>query len=383
MGGFLGSIFGKKTTDPNTGEQHRSGLRGMVHGLHGLERGIRPIAKTALPIVGSLAGGMFGGPMGSMAGGALGGALSSKRHPLDHALGGAGVGLGNAFLGPKIGKMFGVNPEGTMGNLMMMNHPTMMDQMGSILGPAAFAGKGLGYGAKSPPSAAQSGMLQQLGLSGKDLLDTALFGTSIAGIAGGRSKASSQPSLDEVMKANRPKWGPEDQPRPKKNATRKYIQPAPDYMPGKHGEHLYFEEQPYARGGHVKGGEYIKGIGGGQQDNVPKNIPEGSFVMDATTVSLLGDGNSENGKKRLEQIASKYARGGTTSDSTSRHARHIPAKVSSGEFIFLPHVVSNMGNGSNARGSALLNKMRINIRKQKGVQKFLPPKSKHFEHYTR
>lgn len=64
-------------------------------------------------------------------------------------------------------------------------------------------------------------------------------------------------------------------------------------------------EGQYSHGGAFStgGGEhYVQGDGGGQEDNVDAKLSPGEFVMDAGSVSKLGDGNSNEGAKRMEQI---------------------------------------------------------------------------------
>lgn len=58
-------------------------------------------------------------------------------------------------------------------------------------------------------------------------------------------------------------------------------------------------EVPYARGG------YVPGATGGQDDKIPAWLSDGEYVMDANTVSALGDGNNTAGAKRLDAFRKK------------------------------------------------------------------------------
>jgi hypothetical protein len=58
------------------------------------------------------------------------------------------------------------------------------------------------------------------------------------------------------------------------------------------GEHKYYK----AAGGS------IRGIGGGQDDRIPAMLSDGEHVVDAETVSMLGDGSNDAGHQRLEQF---------------------------------------------------------------------------------
>lgn len=105
-------------------------------------------------------------------------------------------------------------------------------------------------------------------------------------------------------------------------------------------------------------GFYLKGKTGGQDDKRPMKLPEGSYIIDASTVSDLGDGNSEAGKKQLDAL------------------------VSDGEYYMAPKTVSNMGKGNNNLGAKKLDEMVKNIRQHKrGGSIHLPPKTKSLASY--
>lgn len=66
-----------------------------------------------------------------------------------------------------------------------------------------------------------------------------------------------------------------------------------------------------AHGGHYNGGHqgalsavsrFAKGAGSGRDDLIDAKLSDGEYVMDAETVSLLGDGSSKEGARRLEQM---------------------------------------------------------------------------------
>ncbi len=402
------TFIGKRRTNPHTGEVHRTGLRRMAHnvGAHKVEKAVRPIAKVAAPVVGSLVGTMLGGPAGAVMGGSLGGALSSKRHPLDHALGGALVGLGHSVISPHLAHSMNLNPDSMMANMMGMNAPTWGEQLGSLGSALGFAksGAGAAQGA-SPMATAAPGLAQQLpagaaaagtgaaapaakgmlgGFGLKDALDAALLGTAIVGTVGGKTKTpKDSESIQDVM-ARISQTDPNDAYKgPISPARKKSKKPLPPgYKHGHDPEWEFFEDERTPDEGFAQGG-YVKGGSGGQDDDVHMDIPAGAYVMDATTVSLLGDGNSDKGAEKVREMESKFMKTGI-----AKMHRHIPAKpikaaVSDGEYIIPPEVVSSMGKGDNRKGSKVLDKMRKKLRAQKGVKKFLPPKSKHIDHYMR
>ncbi len=391
-------LFGRKKTD-EYGNQRRSGLRGMVHKLggHKIEHAARPIVKTALPIVGSLVGTALGGPMGSVLGGSLGGALSSKRHPLDHALGGALVGLGHSIISPSVAKGLNLNPDSLMARGMGMSAPTWGEQLGglgSMLGigqSAAESGglsglSGLGINQAATETANQAtgmgGLMKGLGL--RDAMDAALMATSITGMMKSKSKMPKESETEaDVMKRISTANMPHNVYKAPKPYNRKMnrIPEGFDYLTDPNFEHFennVIPESAYAKGGSVEG-DYVKGKYGGQTDNIYTDIPGGSYVWDATTLSLLGDGNSDNGNEKVKELEEHFMKTGI--HRVQPKMKMVKAAVSTGERISPPWLTTAIGGGDPNKGSDMLDKMRKNLRKQKGVKPFLPPKSKHILTY--
>lgn len=60
--------------------------------------------------------------------------------------------------------------------------------------------------------------------------------------------------------------------------------------------------------GPSRGGDpMLRGGDGGQDDTVPALLSHGEYVWDATTVADIGDGNSEAGAKKLDQLRDRIA----------------------------------------------------------------------------
>jgi len=49
-------------------------------------------------------------------------------------------------------------------------------------------------------------------------------------------------------------------------------------------------------------GRYVRGGGTGTSDSIPAKLSDGEYVIDAQTVSMLGDGSSDAGAKKLDQM---------------------------------------------------------------------------------
>lgn len=51
-----------------------------------------------------------------------------------------------------------------------------------------------------------------------------------------------------------------------------------------------------------KGDTYVEGPGTGRSDDIPARLSSGEYVMDAETVAMLGDGSSDAGARRLDEL---------------------------------------------------------------------------------
>jgi hypothetical protein len=66
----------------------------------------------------------------------------------------------------------------------------------------------------------------------------------------------------------------------------------------------------YAEGGEVEGAlsvappfvGFVQGEGGGQDDLIDASLSAGEYVFDAESVSMLGDGNNEEGARKLDEL---------------------------------------------------------------------------------
>ena len=87
------------------------------------------------------------------------------------------------------------------------------------------------------------------------------------------------------------------------------------------------------------------------------NMDNGAFVVDARTVSEMGNGSSNAGIERLIAMGGRPVRGGGDGVSDSVPARiggRQEARVARDEVIFSPQAVSRLGNGSHSRGTQKL-----------------------------
>jgi hypothetical protein len=324
---------------------------------------------------------------------------------------------------PFVGNELGYQGGTPAGDFFGVDNPGLMEQISSLGGPSFGGPSGMGGSSGMGGESFGPGLsdYQNMGDKGhslfedvikkgtgfaknfglKDLKDAALIGTSIIGTLKGKRKERPEESLSEQMQKNRPYKDPADAWHPPRKRSRKTFLPPEDYRPGIDPQWSYFgdweyeDEDPeayqqarvsqqgaprYRKGGHVKGG-YVKGKEGGQADTRPASLKEGDYVMDSTSVSLLGDGNSDNGAKTVKNLQDSFLTSGITKDL--RPSRNVKAFLSDGEVVIKKEAITNLGNGDNKVGSQKMDKFRKNLRRHKGVKKFLPPKTKNLEYYMR
>ena len=208
-------------------------------------------------------------------------------------------------------------------------------------------------------------------------LNTALGATAITGMLASKPKLQKDlgPTPEEEMirfnQAREKHGGPLYEPYRKVkpyHETRRYIQPTPeDLMTNKPWQ--YFDDvhppiEYYAEGGHVKDLDdewrdirgYIDGDDGGQDDNILLDVEPDSYIMNATVTSLLGDGNSKNGKKKLEHWEEEVLQDKHGTISGVSDGRKVKIAISPGERIMSPKFVESVGKGSKKRGGKVLDK---------------------------
>lgn len=123
----------------------------------------------------------------------------------------------------------------------------------------------------------------------------------------------------------------------------------------------------YANGGVVVGP--VVGATGGRADELPVEVPSGSFVIPADIVSGLGQGNTLAGMNKLQEtFGQAKASGG---------AKPVAIKISDGEFVLTPEQVAQIGGGDMETGHKILDQLVVKLRQQiVNHMASLPPPSK-------
>lgn len=86
-------------------------------------------------------------------------------------------------------------------------------------------------------------------------------------------------------------------------------------------------------------------------------LADGAFVVDARTVSELGNGSSNAGHELLARMGGRPVRGpgdGVSDSVPARIGRDQPARVARDEVIFSPEAVRRIGKGNEKRGAEKL-----------------------------
>jgi hypothetical protein len=119
-------------------------------------------------------------------------------------------------------------------------------------------------------------------------------------------------------------------------------------------------------------GYYADGGGTGQSDDIPAMLHDGDYVMDAETVSSLGDGSSKAGRKVLDGFRNQVPH------KDVAEGKVVPAKIADGEYVFPAAFVTALGGGDNRRGADILDGLREKLRAHKRAAPLdkIPPKAK-------
>jgi hypothetical protein len=344
----LRAAYGEPTINPDTGLPEFF-LGQLVSAL--LPAAVNtflPIGSTVGSAVGSFLPGLSSGVtdfLGNALVGAGVGALTNKDKGQGALLGALGGGFGpmlasgmglqgvgtTAALGNLLGG-FGMGGAGGVGataaNGLPMNPPLPPPRPGNLgaLGQALGAGGGAAGGAGGI-----SGMMKQA-------LPLMALAGALGGGGGQKASASSAPPQEYSDEQRRIAT---DNARPLEQVS-----------------NVRFQKPPPVR-------DFLRyGMAGGEQEFYENNrLP--------TTRAATG-GYVQNGTVRMAEGGNVRGPGDGMSDD-------IPALLSDGEYIVDAQTVSMLGNGSSSAGAAMLDRLREQVRKHKGApmkQGEMPPRSK-------
>lgn len=266
------------------------------------------IAGAALPsivgnaLIGAGTGALTGGSKGALIGGALGGLGTIGAGALGST--GAGVtstgqeGLSGWWNRMGSGDYFTTGLAGSGANIPQAGDPLPVPRpTGEAAAALGITGDTAGTAAKA---ATEGGLLASMSKP-SFLLPAALLGA--AALGGSKppqlpTQAAAATSTDPNL-TRRLDLAPLSRPR----------RTGPDnyYTYGAGPETAYYDEPvetkppvQAAMGGPLS--RFVQGGGTGRSDSIDARLSDGEYVMDAETVSLLGDGSSKAGAKKLDQF---------------------------------------------------------------------------------
>lgn len=353
--------------------------------------------------IGTIGGAILGGPLGAGAGNFLGRLVTGndvknaaigglKMGALSYGAQGLGQAAGLSAATPFTGGFFGGAPNMIASGLGSLG-------IGKAGAGAAGAGAALASaGAPNPAEIAAASGAAAPSSGGLDTLTKlALIGQTGLSYMGSQQNYKLQKKAAEREQANIDRHRREDPNRNWTPVMSKKRVVNPDFLNAsqddiKHGRYIspFIDEDEaghkYAKGGSVKSYNkvtLVKGPGKGQDDLIKTSVPDGSWIFDASTTSMLGDGSSEAGaqvlKKLEHHIMSKAPKRLVkyVENHVSKTSKPVPVWLSKDEVPMPPTSVTVLGKGSNDKGASILRTITQNLRKHKTSNgSGLPPKAK-------
>lgn len=367
--------------------------------------------KELLRVVGTVGGALLAGPIGAGLGNTAARAVTGSSIP-NALVGGLKTGA-LAYGAQGLGQAAGLTAATPYSGGFFGGAPNML---ASGLGSMG-VGKAVAPGAAKAISAASVGMPAAAAATANALPSAPAMATS-PGIMDtmakwaplgmmGLSYLSDQKShkfLDKQAREERERYNREKEqlgysPNWKPVMSKRYVENPEFYKVSKQDmKHGIFPSpfveaprQEYAKGGLVKSytkGTLVKGPGKGQDDFIETSVPDGSYISDASSTSMLGDGSSEAGAKVLKEFEERVKRHApkrlkmAVENSLAKTCKQVPVYLSNDEYKFDPLAVTLLGKGSNKTGADILRSAINNLRKHKSSNgSGLPPKAKKFTDY--
>lgn len=381
---FLDFLQGGEKTDPTLGLQEFGMLdfitkpagkffRGIGTGLGNVFK--NNVFRSIVRVGATLAGAYFGGPLGAGVGNMLGRAATGQKPGMDMLMAGGK----NALYSWGAGKALGAVGQGF-----------------GALGAQAGAGAAGAAGGAAPVINGHTGAAHVFGSSpgitaatsaAPDLMGSMspylpAAGLAAAGLFAG-SIGAKQKEKEDLKQYYEDK---EENERKKRRTFESLNEPIQGDIFGSQDAPQYAHRPTrlnYKKGGKVIGVEIV-GKGTGQSDDIPKTVPENSWVWDATTVAHAGDGTTNAGQKALkkfEQVIKKEklpnVKGLISSAIKQKPLRNVPCALSNGERVTPPHLVAAAGDGCFDKGAAVLRKMTKELRRHKASKGLDLPPSAH------
>lgn len=312
---FMKNRFGEPTVNPKTGipeftpfykQKWFAPVAGAVASAIGAPfvSDLLPTGITeALGATGSqsLAGGLIGAGVGALSGGAKGaltGGLAGAATPA--VLNAFGV----SNLPSQAASWLGLGGDAAASDLAA-NYQAAGSPMPPVR-PEGLAAAGAPAAAAASPLATASGASSNLLKYAPLLLAASAMGGGSKSVAPtqGTTQQSQDPNMTRRLS------------QVEFNRTRKPVNVTKDYGYGPSQQFFENNQLPTVAAAR---GHYVKGGGTGTSDSIPAVLSDGEYVIDAQTVSMLGDGSSDAGAKKLDAMRKEVR-------------KHKGAKLAKGDF---------------------------------------------------
>lgn len=402
--------------------------------------------REAVRVATTVAGAVMGGPLGAAAGSAAGSALTGRK-PQDW-LGQAGKAAALTY-GAQLAAPYIPGMGALAGSAAASGIPGLAQvgqTMGNWAAPAAAAGAATGAAGAasqggmpgwgqltsytSPTGQNLMGTLPQMGAAssgigsmlpslggGLALAPLALQG--ISGVLAHKADKENYRAWEKKEEDFRKREEEKEERSRERAGLNRHLKPINQkerinpYF-GEPGEPYYIYEdderrQPYKEGGRtsvpkiwgkdarekiahqdfVKSGALLRGPGDGRSDSIYTEVPQDTFVVNAYTVSMIGNGDSASGAERiqewLEETEKKYSNPEIQYFKRIMQTKpRVLVAFSAGEVPILPYHVMMLGDLDIEKGHKLLESLQKNIKKHKSQHRdVLPPPTKNLSFYLK
>lgn len=402
---FIEMNGGHYSTNPKTGLLEFGGILYTVgrmlgksnEGAKKFAKGASDVGKSIIRVGSTIAGAFFGGPLGAGIGSFLGnvGTGANFLKSLNRGLGAYGLGSGIQALGQAAG-LNAATPY-TAGFFGRSNPISSIFGVGSDTASS---------GLNSAASAAKNVADTSLGVVGSVPSTLSNIGNMVGNVAshpltplallGGQTYLAHQAAKQHYKDLNEQNAAHNRDVEKTKHEMGYYLPWDESSHPRKRWKKnpLYTNrgienpliEESYKKGGLIKSlvkSTGIKGPGTGQSDSIKTTIPAGSYIIDASTVSDLGDGSSTAGIKALNKLEKQIKSAHSphiiehVKKLIVKHGEQTPVYVANEEYKFDPVTVALKGGGSIKKGAEIFKGMVHEVRKHKSSNGLgLPPKAK-------
>jgi len=361
---------GSLSINPKTGLPEAFFLAALLPTLLGAIAPTLGAAATGAGLTGL--GSFLGSKMGAAGLGALAGALMNRKNPLMGAISGGFGGYGGAGIGQALGSQ-GAQITAHQAGLQAANLTPEMFASGAT-SPDAMAQYANAFQAANVAPTTGMAALQNLGTGARNVFEPGMMTNLGQALPTTTSKiAAASPFIQAAATPQQVKFPnlteESNYAGPYRPTDRQVRFQDPD-EPRTSREFSYFDTiNPYPGYYGVAAGGQVKRMAGGGLAALAAGgelLEDGSFVIDARTVSEIGNGSSEAGQELLAQLGGRPVKGpgdGVSDSIPATIEGEQDAAVARDEVIFDPESVAAIGEGDMEEGARRLYAMMDQVAK--------------------